>query len=73
LSAAEQIGLIAGSGKLPHLFAQAAREHGLRVIAVGHQGETERDLEAQVDALTWVKVGQVNGIVRAFQRAGGGR
>jgi DUF1009 family protein len=67
---AERIGLIAGSGTLPHLFAQAAREQGLWVVAVAHRGETDPSLQAAVDSLSWVKVAQVDGIIRAFRRQG---
>lgn len=66
----ESIGLIAGSGTLPFLFARAARAQGLRVVAVAHRGETDPALEAEVDALTWVRVGQFNGILKAFRREG---
>ena len=65
-----RIGLIAGSGRLPLMFAAAAREQGLSVVAVAHRGETEPSLEEGVDSLTWVRVGQVNRIVAAFARAG---
>jgi DUF1009 family protein len=66
----ERIGLIAGNGRLPFLFASAARAQGLEVIAVAHRGEADPALEAEVHALTWVRLGQVDGIVRAFTRAG---
>ena len=38
---AGRIGLIAGNGALPRLFARAARGRGLSVVAVGHLGETD--------------------------------
>ncbi|MGQ0504765.1 MAG: LpxI family protein [Myxococcaceae bacterium] len=66
----ERIGLIAGNGKLPQLFAQAAKEKGISVVAVAHQGETDPALESMVDTLAWVKIGQVDGIIRAFHREG---
>jgi len=66
----ERIGLIAGGGQLPFLFAKAARERGLSVIAVGHKGETDPALAAEVERFTWVRLGQVGRIVKAL-RAGG--
>ncbi|HYO51579.1 LpxI family protein [Archangium sp.] len=66
----ERIGLIAGNGRLPFLFASAAREQGLEVMAVAHRGEADPALEAEVARLTWVRLGQVDGIVRAFREAG---
>jgi len=68
--AAERIGLVAGSGRLPLLVAEAARARGLAVVAVAHRGETDPALESRVASLTWVRVGQVDRILRAL-RAGG--
>ncbi|HUM10475.1 MAG TPA: UDP-2,3-diacylglucosamine diphosphatase LpxI [Myxococcaceae bacterium] len=67
---AGRIGLIAGNGALPRLFARAARGRGLSVIAVGHLGETDPELASEVDALHWVKVGQVARIERLLREAG---
>lgn len=64
------IGLIAGNGSLPRLFARAARAKGLSVVAAAHVGETDPSLASEVDALTWVRVGQVARIQRVLQRAG---
>lgn len=64
-----RIGLIAGNGRLPHLFAAAARDQGLSVIAVAHRGETDPSLEREVESLTWVRVGQVKRILRVFREA----
>jgi DUF1009 family protein len=70
MTADENIGLIAGSGILPGLFAQAAKAQGLRVIAVAHEGETSRDLSASVDSLEWVKVGQLRRISTSLRKRG---
>ena len=64
-----RIGLIAGGGRLPHLFASAARERGLSVVAVAHSGETDPSLEREVDAITWVRVGQLARMARALRKA----
>lgn len=64
------IGLIAGSGRFPTLVAQAARRQGLEVHAVAHELEADPTLAQHVDSLTWVKVGQVDGIVKAFKARG---
>jgi len=66
----ERIGLIAGNGRLPFLFARAARERGLSVVAVAHRNEVDPALEAEVAELTWVRLGQVDRILRAFRKAG---
>lgn len=64
-----RIGLIAGGGRLPHLFASAARDGGLYVVAVAHAGETDPSLEAEVDEITWVRVGQLDRAIRALRGA----
>jgi UDP-2,3-diacylglucosamine hydrolase len=64
------VGLIAGGGRFPIVFAESARRAGHRVVAVGHRNETDPALERSVDALSWVKLGQVGHIVDAL-RAGG--
>ena len=42
----DKIGIIAGGGQFPLLFAKAAHSQGLKVYAAAHQGETD---EALVD------------------------
>lgn len=64
------IGLLAGSGRLPFLFADAARAQGLAVHAVAFEGEADPALGAHVASLSWVKVGQANAIVRALTGRG---
>ncbi len=66
----ERVGLIAGNGRFPVLFARTARAEGVSVIAVAHEGETEPDLAAHTDALTWIKVGQLDAIINAFKAHG---
>jgi UDP-2,3-diacylglucosamine hydrolase len=64
------IGLIAGNGSLPRLFARSARARGLTVVAAAHRGETDPGLASEVDSLTWVRVGQVGRIQQLLKRAG---
>jgi DUF1009 family protein len=64
------IGLIAGGGRFPLLFAESARRAGHRVIAVAHRNETDPALEQQVDALTWVKLGQIGHVLAALRQGG---
>lgn len=66
----ERIGLIAGNGSFPLLFARTARAEGVGVVAVAHEGETDPALAAEVDACTWIQVGQLDTIIRTFQAAG---
>jgi len=66
----EKIGLIAGKGQFPLLFARSARRQGLEVVAVAHQGETDPALEGMVHQCQWIFVGQLGKLIRAFQTAG---
>jgi len=66
----ETIGLIAGNGTFPLLFARTARAAGWRVAAVAHEGESETEIEALVDSLLWIKVGELDRLVNAFHSQG---
>lgn len=66
----KKLGLIAGNGKFPLLFAAEARRSGYHVSAVAHRGETDEAIERAADEVTWVYVGQLGKIIRSFQRAG---
>ncbi len=65
-----KIGLIAGNGKFPLIFAEQARREGVSLVAVAHRGETSKEIEGLVDSVTWIYVGQLGKMIRTFQRAG---
>ena len=62
------IGLIAGNGRLPILFVQALNTSNRRVVAVGHEGETDALLARLVDDFVWVRLGQFKKILDFFLR-----
>lgn len=64
------IGLIAGGGQFPLLFAQKARQKGFSVITAGFHSETDPGLERQVDHFKWLYLGQVNKLVKHFKQYG---
>jgi hypothetical protein len=66
----EKIGLIAGKGQFPLLFAEAASRRGLEVVAVAHRGETEPILESLVHQCHWIYVGQLGKLIKAMKQAG---
>jgi DUF1009 family protein len=66
----ETLGLIAGNGVFPLMFAREARERGFRVVAVAHTGETPAAIEEVADAVTWIRVGRLGRMIRAFRAAG---
>lgn len=66
----ERIGLIAGNGRFPIIFAENVRRLGYWVSAIAHVGETLPELESHVDNIHWLKVGQFTKALRAFQQDG---
>ena len=66
------IGLIAGGGRFPLLFAESARAAGHRVIAVAHSSEADPALEKWVDQITWFEFGtrSINCFMRSPHKAG---
>lgn len=70
MSGRERIGLIAGSGRFPVLFAATARRRGVEVIAVAHRGETAPELVHHADAITWVHAGQLQALIDALRTHG---
>ena len=70
ISDGERIGLIAGNGRFPIIFADNARKLGYHVSAVAHEGETEPELASHVDRIHWIKIGQLNKLIKAFKADG---
>jgi UDP-2,3-diacylglucosamine hydrolase len=63
------LGIIAGNGVYPRLLADAARKVGVKkIIAIAFTGETDPALEQHVDLLEWMRVGQLNRLLK-FLRA----
>lgn len=63
----ERLGLIAGNGRFPIIFADNAKKLGYRVSAVAHEGETDPELASHVDRIHWIKIGQLNKLIKAFK------
>lgn len=66
----QRIGLIAGNGRFPIIFAENARRLGYFVSAIAHVGETLPDLEQCVDRIHWVRIGQFNKVIKSLKRDG---
>jgi len=65
----KKIGLIAGGGQFPILFARAARKNGVEVVAVALEGETDKQLELEVDVCAWVSLGKLGRMIEIFEEA----
>lgn len=63
----KKIGLIAGGGDLPLIFAKIVKEKGFEVIAVCLKGEASPDLEKSVNKTYWVSIGEPMKLVQAFK------
>ncbi len=70
MTAKSSIGVIAGGGQFPKLFAEAARRAGRQVVLVAHQGESWPELEQLADHFCWVKLGQLGRIISFFKEHG---
>src|SRR2546429_8717609 len=67
----EWVGLIAGNGRFPLLFAENARRLGYRVSAVALTGAADPSLEKVVDRIHWIALGQLQRLIKAFKQGGG--
>lgn len=66
----QSIGLLAGSGRFPVLFAQAARARGLSVFGVGVEGMVSDELPGCCDGFDTTPLARVGRAIRLFRRAG---
>lgn len=64
------LGIIAGSGAFPLLVARSAREAGLRVVGIAHEGETDPALEQETDTIVWIRLGQLGQLIRNLKKHG---
>ena len=64
LGVADRIGLIAGGGQFPLIFARKARAKGYGVYAAAYVNEADPRLAEIVDAVEWLHLGQVKRLIR---------
>lgn len=63
----DTVGIIAGNGVYPRLLADAARKAGVKkIIAAAFTDETDPTLTQQVDLIEWMRVGQLNRLLKFF-------
>ena len=65
-----RIGLIAGSGQFPIIFAKAAKNKGYSVYAAAYLNETAPEIENCTDEVEWLHLGQLKRLIRFFRRNG---
>ena len=64
------IGLLAGSGRFPILFAESAKAQGYQVHCVGLRYEAPDELRTLCSGFDEVSVSRLGAIIRAFKRRG---
>ena len=72
MEATRTIGIIAGNGVYPATFVEAARRKspGVKLVVAAFHGETRPELAERVDAIEWLRVGQMGRMLRFFNREG---
>jgi DUF1009 family protein len=64
------VGLLAGAGRFPFLFAEKAKGLGIPVVGVGHVSLTDPALADHCDRFTLLRRLSLGGAIRAFRRGG---
>jgi UDP-2,3-diacylglucosamine hydrolase len=65
----QRIGLLAGAGRFPVAFAQAARNQGISVFGVGVVGMASDELHGLCDYFTTTSLGRFGRAIRLFKAA----
>jgi len=63
-----RIGLIAGNGRFPIIFADSARKKGVEVIAIGINEETSKELEKFVSKIYWLGAGELENLLNILKQ-----
>jgi len=66
----KKIGLIAGGGDFPLLFAKEAKNLGCGVFTVGFTGITSKEIERYSESTAYFRLGQISAPIDFFKRAG---
>lgn len=64
----ERIGLIAGNGQFPLLFAQAAQAKGIEIVAIAVRQETSPELENFVQRIVWINLGELKDFFQILKK-----
>ncbi len=62
------VGLLAGSGRFPIVFAEKARQLGIPVVCVGIRHEASPELVPLVERFYWTGVARMGRMIRCFRR-----
>src|ERR1700676_181021 len=67
-SSRQAIGLLAGSGRFPIVFAEKARSLGIPVVCIGIRYEAAPELADLVPRFYWAGVARMGRMIRCFKR-----
>ena len=65
-----RVGLLAGGGRFPVYFADAARKQGIEVVCVAIAGHADPQLQHSVDRFHWNGFAKLGRMIRLFKREG---
>ena len=66
----EKVGLIAGAGSFPLLFAAEAKKAGRELFVVGLNDITPKEIEKYADGIGWFRLGNVGGPIDYLKERG---
>jgi len=64
----ETIGLIAGNGSLPIIFAKAASDKGVNLTVIAIEEETDRSIADYAEKIYWISVGQLGRLIEILKK-----
>ena len=63
----QRIGIIAGGGQMPYLFAKAARTQGYQIYIAAFQGDAIGSLNETADKIEWLQLGEIGRLIQFFK------
>jgi UDP-2,3-diacylglucosamine hydrolase len=64
------VGLLAGAGRFPLVFAERAKQAGIPVVCVGIREEAPPELIPLVERFHWAGIAKLGRIIRCFKKEG---
>jgi len=69
--APQRLGLIAGRGVYPLVFAECAQKAGVdELFVIAFKGETDRAIEQHATVVRWIRVGELEALLGSLKEAG---
>ncbi|MCK5533501.1 UDP-2,3-diacylglucosamine diphosphatase LpxI [bacterium] len=63
-----KIGIIAGNGKFPFIFAQKAKKTGKEIVIIALKGEADKQIEKIADKVYWINVGKLGKLIEVLKQ-----